>query len=282
MTNLIRSDPTVQSTMVYIIPQDQIDFYHQNGYLVVKRTEHQLFTEEEIQQWCKEVEDWPLERGKWMVYEEINSKGNRQPLRVENFVNYHDKFNSLTRGEDFGSMLSQLSGQKMYVLKDKINFKYINGGGFDAHIDAPAYTHVGDIQHLTINIAVDEATKENGYLEVVPGSHNMVIDYEEKQITKEWEAAYEWVPVPLKPGDLIFFGSYLAHRSGANVSDGSRRAVYITYHSSEVGDQLRDTYYAHRRIHFPPDNEREAGKDYSDGYQIYAFAAPFTPKPTVV
>jgi ectoine hydroxylase-related dioxygenase (phytanoyl-CoA dioxygenase family) len=48
-------------------------------------------------------------------------------------------------------------------------------GGFDAHTDAPAYQHSGALKHLTINIAVDAATSENGCLEVVDGSHKMCV-----------------------------------------------------------------------------------------------------------
>jgi 2-aminoethylphosphonate dioxygenase len=261
--------------MTYTIPQDQLESFHKNGYLVVKRSDHQLFTAQEIQQWCKEVESLPNEKGKWMFYNEINSKGVKQPLRVEKFIDYHAKFNDLTRGEGFGSMLTQLTGQKMHVFKDKINFKYVNGNGFGAHTDAPAYTHVGDIRHLTINVAIDEATVENGCLEVVPGSHKMDVELEDNHISKKWENEHEWDLVPLEAGDLLFFGSYFAHRSGPNRSDKSRRAAYVTYHSSPEGDALRETYYAHRRIHFPPEDEREAGKDYSEGYKTYAFAAPF-------
>lgn len=165
----------------------------------------------------------------------------------------------------------------MFLFKDKINFKYPNGGGFGAHTDAPAYTHIGDITHLTVNAAIDNATPENGCLEVVKGSHKMDVEYDQKCITPEWENAHEWTAVPLNVGDLIFFGSYLAHRSGANTTQTSRRALYATYHSSsEDGDALRDKYYAHRYETFPPDHERVRGKDYSEGIAQYAFAAPFS------
>lgn len=51
--------------------------------------------------------------------------------------------------------------------------KIAGAGGFDAHTDAPAYQHSGALKHLTINVAVDAATTENGCLEVVDGSHKM-------------------------------------------------------------------------------------------------------------
>jgi 2-aminoethylphosphonate dioxygenase len=59
----------------------------------------------------------------------------------------------------------------MLLFKDKINYKLPSGNGFAAHLDAPAYDHIGKIEHLTANFAVDKATIENGCIEVVPGSH---------------------------------------------------------------------------------------------------------------
>jgi hypothetical protein len=258
------------------LTESQIKFFHSNGYLVVKREDHQIFTAEQIQQWSSEVESWELTKGKWMVYNEINVHGNKQVMRVEKFADYHGKFQQLLRGPELTSILEALSGANAYLFKDKINFKYSNGSGFGAHTDAPAYTHVGDIKHITVNIAIDEATLANGCLEVVEGSHVQEIDYVDNAITKEWEETHTWMPVPLKAGDLLIFGSYLAHRSGPNRSLSSRRALYATYHSSEEGDELRNKYYTDRAIAFPPDNERVPGKDYSAGILQYAFAAPFT------
>jgi ectoine hydroxylase-related dioxygenase (phytanoyl-CoA dioxygenase family) len=150
---------------------------------------------------------------------------------------------------------------------------------FAGHIDANAYTHIKDIRHLTCNIAIDRADIANGCLEVVDGSHDMEVEVgkEERGITKKWEAAHSWIPVELDVGDMIFFGSYLAHRSGPNNTDKSRRALYATYHDSPEGDELRTEYYKHRRVAFPPDHERVEGADYSEGAKIYAFAAPFAP-----
>lgn len=54
---------------------------------------------------------------------------------------------------------------------------------------------------MTANLAVHEATLENGCLEVVPKSHKMDVKFlGGGQIHPDWEAAHEWVAVPLKPG----------------------------------------------------------------------------------
>ena len=143
----------------------------------------------------------------------------------------------------------------MLLFKDKINYKSPLGNGFDAHLDAPAYDHISKIEHLTANVAVDEATVENGCLEVVPGSHKMDVELAHGgHISKAWEDSHEWLPLPLKPGDILLFGSHLAHRSGPNSSQKPRSMVYATYAGKTDGDNLREDYYAHRRTEFPPEH----------------------------
>lgn len=141
----------------------------------------------------------------------------------------------------------------MLLFKDKINYKLPSGNGFGAHLDAPAYDHIARIEHLTANIAVDEATPENGCIEVVPGSHKMDIGLENGgAISKIWEDSHEWVQVPLSPGDMLLFGSHLAHRSGPNHTSSDRGSIYATYYNKSEGLDLRQKYYAHRKENFPP------------------------------
>jgi ectoine hydroxylase-related dioxygenase (phytanoyl-CoA dioxygenase family) len=143
----------------------------------------------------------------------------------------------------------------MLLFKDKINYKSPKGNGFQAHLDAPAYDHISKIEHVTANFAIDAATVENGYLEVVPGSHKMSVDLADGgRIADSWVEAHEWVPVPLEPGDVLFFGSHLAHRSGPNHSDKRRASLYATFHGKADGVDLREKYYEHRRVEFPPDH----------------------------
>ena len=113
---------------------------------------------------------------------------------------------------------------------------------------------MGNIQHITANFAVDPATPENGCLEVVAGSHKMDVDCSKGYISTEWQNAHEWIKVPLDVGDVLIFGSNLAHRSAPNTTDKPRASVYATYSNKSEGTDLRQKYYEHRRIHFPPDH----------------------------
>lgn len=143
----------------------------------------------------------------------------------------------------------------MLLFKDKINYKLPHGNGFRPHLDAPAYDHVGRIEHVTANVAIDAATVANGCLEVVPGSHTMDVDLEEGgRIAPAWVDAHEWLSVPLQPGDILIFGSHLAHRSASNETAERRASLYATFSMLGDGDDLRSKYYAHRRAIFPPDH----------------------------
>ncbi|KAL1847181.1 hypothetical protein Plec18170_008745 [Paecilomyces lecythidis] len=259
------------------LTQAQIDSYHTQGYLLLRQSEHKLVDPTDLKNWEEEVKHWPREKGKWMPYEEVNVKGERQLMRTENFVDYHEPFRKLLCGERLAEILRSLSGDDMLLFKDKINYKQPFGNGFAPHLDAPAYDHIGRIEHVTANVAIDAATIENGCLQVVPGSHKMDVELVEGgRISPDWEAEHEWVSVPLEPGDILIFGSHLAHRSAANTTNKSRSSLYATFHAKSDGLDLRKKYYEHRRKMFPPDHERVPGEDYTQGYKIYGFAAPFS------
>jgi len=233
----------------------QISDFDNNGFLIIRASSHDLVEPSELQQWATEVRSYPRENGKWMPYDEITSTGERQIMRTENFADYHDGFSSLLHGGALSDILKQLTRDDMLLFKDKINYKLPGGNGFGAHLDAPAYDHIGQIEHTTANIAVDAATIANGCVEVVPGSHRMAVELAEGgRISDAWEARQQWVPVELAPGDLLIFGSHLAHRSGPNGTSSSRASVYATYSRVADGRDLRQKYYDDRRENFPPDH----------------------------
>lgn len=234
---------------------EQIADFDEQGYLVIRAREHNLIDPLQLQQWCQQVRDLPRENGKWMPYDEILATGERQIMRTENFVNFHDGFADLLHGDELTGILAQLTRDEMLLFKDKINYKMPGGNGFGAHLDAPAYDHIGQIEHTTANLAVDAATVANGCVEVVPGSHKMDVELVEGgAISQEWEKCHAWIPCELAPADLLIFGSHLAHRSAKNETDRSRASVYATYSRKSDGIDLRSRYYLDRRENFPPDH----------------------------
>lgn len=95
---------------MYSLSPEQVQFYKENGYLLLRVQEHQLVDPVELAQWTDEVRSWPRVKGKWMPYDEININGERQLMRTENFVDYHADFNHLVCGEALAGILKALSG----------------------------------------------------------------------------------------------------------------------------------------------------------------------------
>src|SRR5271155_3898322 len=249
-----------------VLSQEQQSFFEEKGYLILRNILSDSETKA-LQTWAQEVHDLPLlEDASWMPYEEVQPDGKRVLCRTENFVSSHKGFDGLLRGAELLGILEQLAGEEMSLFKEKINYKLAGSGGFSPHIDATAYTHVKNIKHLTILLAVDETNMTNGGLEVVEGSHLMTVPISRKDncIEPDWVDEQNWVPVELAPGELLVFGSYLAHRSGANHSSKDRKAIYATYNCKSEGN-LHDEYYADRKVIWPATHMRKAGEKYEQG-----------------
>ena len=91
--------------------------------------------------------------------------------------------------------------------------------------------------HLTCWIALDDATRENGCLQYVPGSHRWnllprtglagTMDAIESLLTAEQRAAFSPVAIELTRGHASFHHPLMIHGSSANVSDRPRRGAVI-------------------------------------------------------
>lgn len=258
-----------------------LDSYNQNGYLLIS----DLYSDEEKSALLREVTaltNWPETPGKWMRYYEPHRITQEKILcRIENFIPYSDLIrNTLTQGKMI-ECLNTLYGSATVLYKDKINFKLPGANGFVAHQDAPAFSAQGPLQksHITVLIALDDMTIENGCLEVATNTREI---WEQKkmlphsvkgEILPEFQAEFIWKPIVMRPGDVLFFGSYIPHRSGPNLTSKARRALYITYNALSDGDK-HDQYYIDKRKAFPPECERVPGVDYSEGAKIYNVANP--------
>lgn len=88
-------------------------------------------------------------------------------------------------------------------------------------------------------IALDDATRENGCLWVVPGSHRPGYLYPERDATnvEEYDFAGEaygfddstQIPVEVKAGAVVFFNGYVLHSSLKNRSNSYRRVLVNHY-----------------------------------------------------
>lgn len=246
-----------------ILSEEQIKEFNRDGFLLVRG----MYSAEEVQaisEWTDEVASRPEAAGKYMMYFETSQDdGARILCRIENFVPYHEGFATLITARRMQQAVSELFDEPAVLFKDKINFKLPGGDGFKEHQDVQAgWDDYADL-HITAMIAVDETNEENGSLEMIPGMHNQgLLGAKWAPLTEGDTDHIPYIAVHCQAGDAVFFDSFAPHRSFPNHTDKARRVLYITYNKSSQGDS-REQYYADKRKNYPPDIERDPGKDYS-------------------
>lgn len=264
--------------MRYELSEEQKKHWQKHGFIILRDFLAPLIRNK-LGHWCDELTSWPETPGKWMKYFEKNQLGERQLCRIENFIDYHNEMNEIARGLDTMHIVSELMGEPAVIFKEKINYKFPNGGGFKPHQDAPAFISFNQKFHITMMVAIDDCTLENGCLQVVTGGANKreILPQEaDGSICNSNAKQLEWTPIECKMGDVILFDSYLPHYSEPNRSTGARRAIFITYNKVSEGGAMRTAYYQDKRKQFPPDCERDPNKDYSAGAAIYNVANPIS------
>jgi hypothetical protein len=193
-----------------------------------------------LRAWVDEVTSWPTDGGPWLHHHELTDRG---PVicRSENFVPFHSGLRSLLTAGPLLATASELLGEPAVLYKEKINYKLPGGAGYSPHQDAPAYPFVE--RHVSCMVAIDDATEANGCLEVVSGRHHEVLPMDERGCVRSDVAeSLDWIPVPVRAGQCLWFHSRAPHRSGPNRSSEPRRALYPTYNARSEGD-LREAYY---------------------------------------
>jgi phytanoyl-CoA hydroxylase len=89
--------------------------------------------------------------------------------------------------------------------------------------------------YLTVWLALNDATLENGCIWVQPNSHTQgVLEHTPTDVGLQcYFGDNPGLPVPLRKGSLVAFQSLVVHRSTPNLSDHIRKAFIIQY--SPVG-----------------------------------------------
>jgi len=231
------------------LTDEELDHYRTQGWLLL----HGLLemTAQDLQDAVATVSSWP-DDGEWLHHLELTDSGPRL-ARTENFTPFSEPLFSLLRQGELPDVAGQLLGEPALLYKEKINYKLVGGAGFSPHQDKPAYPFVDRV--LSVMVAVDDATVENGCLFVVSGRHHKLLDQDERGcITEAIVATLDWKPVELRAGETLFFHALTPHRSGTNTSSADRRALYPTYNGVSEGD-LRDAYYEAKRHAFAAEDD---------------------------
>uniref|UniRef100_A0A7S1ZJN9 Uncharacterized protein n=1 Tax=Ditylum brightwellii TaxID=49249 RepID=A0A7S1ZJN9_9STRA len=200
--------------------------------------------------------------------EEIKSR--RVLTRLENFVSRHEGWYHLchhTIPSILSTVLLQNEDDDAYVLyKEKLNIKPPGGSGFAPHLDTPSLRLVfgqdGPQHFITVMVAIDDMTSENGCLRVVKGEYNseqsapLVIPPDENgnpdaegragAMPLEVADTLMFEDILCKGGMIAIFNGWIPHRSAVNKTAFSRRAVFLTYNLKSEGC-FRERYYTKMR-----------------------------------
>jgi len=237
--------------------------FERDGFLVQRG----IFTPGEIGHFAMAIDRLsarPPEIGRQMVYFEdsLADPGARVLARIEKFIEYEPALARLVFDARIVGPASALLGDAAVLFKDKINFKMPGGGGFTPHQDIQPGWDSYAPYFISVLVAIDPNTVENGCLELAAGHHRRGM------IGRKWEplegaelAGLEFVPFPMAPGDVAFFDCFTPHQSKPNLTDRPRRNVYLTFNRANDGD-FRERYFADKRKSYPPDFERDPNATY--------------------
>jgi ectoine hydroxylase-related dioxygenase (phytanoyl-CoA dioxygenase family) len=226
------------------LTQDHIRQYHQDGYLIL----HGFYKPEEIEKLYQvAIADNAVSKHAINVND---SSGKRSKLSLW-YTPGNDIYGLLTRGESLVEAVDTLLDGKASVchFHSKLMQKEPRvGGAWEWHQDY-GYWYKNEFllpdQMMSVMVAITEANKENGCLQVIKGSHK--IGRVEHGFSGEQVGAsqryvnlalqtMDLIYVELQAGDVLFFHSNLLHRSEANLSDKPRWSMISCYNrASNIG-----------------------------------------------
>lgn len=155
-----------------------------------------------------------------------------------------DLYGMFSRSPRIVNRMEQILGGEVYHYHTKMMLKEpLVGGAWEWHQDYGYWYHNGCLFPYLASclIAVDRATKENGCLQVLVGSHLMGrVEHGKSgdQTGADMEvvnAAIERLPlvhVEADPGDALFFHCNLLHRSDQNRSPNPRWSLICCYNAA--------------------------------------------------
>jgi 2-aminoethylphosphonate dioxygenase len=144
-------------------------------------------------------------------------------------------------------IVSALYGEPACLFKDKLIFKPAGALGYQLHQDYISWKSF-PTSFLTVIVAIDAADADNGATEVFPGYHRQGClsphDGNYHQLPDDAVDLSTGVVLELEPGDVAMFSGYTPHRSGPNLTDQSRRLLYLSYNAASEGGDQRAAHYA--------------------------------------
>ncbi len=226
---------------------DQLAVYDRDGFLLLKK----LFDAEEIDllrrsaKEDKQLDDHSFGRD--------DGEGGTVRLSLWNHPG-QGIYGAFARCHRMASVAEQILRDEPYHYHSKMIMKDARvGGAWTWHQDYGYWYSNGVLTPNLVSafIAVDRATRENGCLQVIRGSHHCGRIHHQltgdqagadpervAEILKRNELLY----VEMEPGDVLFFHSNLLHRSDQNNSEHPRWSMICCY-NARSNDPYKESHH---------------------------------------
>jgi ectoine hydroxylase len=234
------------------LTDEQVARFHQDGYLFVE----DFLDEEEtavLQQACRA--DSLMQRHAMDVRD---AAGRRTNLSLWNHPG-DDIYGMIARCERMVNSVEQLLGDEVYHYHSKLSAKEPKvGGAWEWHQDYGYWYENGCLfpDMLSVFIAIDPCTKENGCMQVLRSSHKMGrIEHgfageqtgADLERVEEAKKRLELVYCEMRPGTALFFHGNTLHTSEANLSEHPRWGLICCYNAKH-----NDPYKDHHHPRYTP------------------------------
>ena len=219
------------------ISNEQVEFYRNNGYAVC----HEFLSAEELEEWRDAVDDAVTGRGQQRILGQMGGATNEYYDNVfvqrVNLWQDNEKMRKIMLDARLGKMAARLAGvEGIRIWHDQALIKkpYANPTGW--HLDNPYWSFFSR-DAITIWVALDDVTIENGCLWFLPGTHQLAT-YDNVgigpnmsdlfKVYKDW-SKISAKPVVIKAGSCSWHNGLIAHAAGPNMTIGVRRAMTCAY-----------------------------------------------------
>jgi ectoine hydroxylase-related dioxygenase (phytanoyl-CoA dioxygenase family) len=230
-----------------IIQDELIPQYHRDGYIVIKG----MLDPEETKLLARAArEDRVLDN---KSYGKGDGEGGTIRLSLWNHPT-DTIYGMIARSESIVGTAEKLLDDEVYHYHSKMIMKDAKVGGAWAWHQDYGYWYQNGVLYPNLTsafIAVDPATRENGCLQVIRGSHHLgriehVLTGDQagadqdrvNEILKRLERVY----VEMDPGDALFFQANLLHRSDQNHSEHPRWSMICCY-NARSNDPYKEAHH---------------------------------------
>ena len=221
-------------------PHDEaIQHYFDHGYVILER----LLDQTELQtlsQTCDELLEEPPDDDKGGKAHDIGLGEDRRFLRHR-----HQDFPNLSNfalGKGMRALVSGFIGETPYLFNEQFVVKGPRtGAAFAWHQDG-GYVGFDHNPYLSVWIAIDEITEDNGPIYVIPKDLNRDVDvlpHQWNSNTKEMVGYHgndPGIAAIVPAGSVVLFSSTTLHRSSPNTTNQRRRAYLAQYTSEPLVD----------------------------------------------